>query len=49
MTKQNIYKIQLFRYQAVNKFNEELVIANFNPSKVNGFVVLLNKIKQTIK
>lgn len=43
MTKQSIYKIKLFKYQRVRGYFEELIIADFNPAKVNGFGIELNK------
>lgn len=43
MTKQNIYKIKLYKYQRVRGYYEELIIADFSPAKVNGFGVELNK------
>ena len=42
MPKQNIYKIQLFKYQRVRGYFEELIVAEFKPAKVNGFGVPLN-------
>ena len=42
MPKQNIYKIQLFKYQRVRGYFEELIVAEFQPAKVNGFGVPLN-------
>jgi len=45
MTKQSIYKIKLFKYQRVRGYFEELIIADFNPAKVNGFGIELNKPK----
>jgi len=45
----NIYKIQLYRYRRSFGYGEELVIADFAPAKVNGFGVVLNKVKSLIK
>ena len=42
MTKQNIYKVQLFKYTRLRNFVEELVVAEFKPAKVNGFGVPLS-------
>lgn len=41
MEKQNIYKIQLYKYQRVKGYTEELVITDFQPAKVDGFGVRL--------
>lgn len=42
MNKQTIYKIQLFKYRRLRNFVEELIVAEFDPAKVNGFGVPLN-------
>ena len=36
------YKIQLMRSQRVRGYQEEMVVAEFKPAKVNGFGVPLN-------
>ena len=36
------YKIQLWHCSRVNGYFEKLVVADFNPAKVNGFGVPLN-------
>lgn len=45
MTKLSIYKIKLYRYQLAKRYLEEEIIADFNPAKVNGFGIELNKPK----
>jgi hypothetical protein len=41
MEKQNIYKIQLYKYQRVKGYTEELIITDFQPAKIDGFGVRL--------
>lgn len=47
--KEKVYKLLLFRYRRSTGYREEFVEADFRPAKVNGFGVLLNKIKKIVK